>query len=161
MISLSKSKTVEIDSGFSLTKFGAIAASLLCGVWFSVRSFEIHHTLTTTKLDAIQLTVDAMLISAFMYLPCFIWVCVNGHGYDLSDILTANTMQVLNYVGTIAVSGALKFGKAGHVLAVENLKVVWQVTLLILIQGSLPNVMEVIGCSLGMMGVACIVFSKK
>ena len=52
LISFSKSKTVEIDLGFNHRKFGAIISSIACGIWFSVRSVEIHHSLTTTKLTA-------------------------------------------------------------------------------------------------------------
>ena len=96
-----------------------------------------------------------------MYFPCFVWVCFSRGGYSLVDILLANTQMALVYIGSIAVSGALKYGKAGHVLAVENLKVVWQVILTIVISGSIPNLMEVYGCALGMIGVACIVIAKK
>ena len=52
LISFSKSNTVEIKSDFNLTKIGAIFFSLACGFWFSIRSVEIHHSLTTTKLTA-------------------------------------------------------------------------------------------------------------
>lgn len=69
-----------------------------------------------------------MFINAVMYCPFFIYFYQQ---YQLSEILLANANMALVYVASIALSGALKAGKAGHVLAVENLKVVWQVLLTI------------------------------
>jgi uncharacterized membrane protein len=86
----------------------------------------------------------------------------NGWQYDLGDLLFANC----GYLGTtsalIFLTLGLKYGYAGIVQAVENLKVTWHTLLIMaLTQGQkMPNGSQFFGMACGVIGGILIVLYK-
>ena len=60
-------------------------------------------------------------------------------------------------LGLLFLTYAFRYAKAGNVMAIENSKNVIQTLIVIIIQGIVPNLMEISGLVLGMLGVAVIV----
>lgn len=95
-------------------------------------------------------------------IPIFIWqICENPDRFTALDIVLANVVILGILIGSILINIAFSLGQAGPLQALENLKTIWQVLLTIATQGIAPNYIEIIGCVLGLVGLAVIVLSKK
>ena len=88
---------------------------------------------------------------------------VNGMRYQGWDMLYMTGAQFMGSFGMVMITLALQRGKGGIVQAIENLKVPWQVIIMIVGSGGakLPTLLQWLGMLIGVAGATIIVCFQK
>jgi hypothetical protein len=72
------------------------------------------------------MSIDGLFVNGIIWLPFYIYqVSSDSSVYTLSDYILANCNIPCVLAGSATISAALGYGKAGPVMAVENLKTIW------------------------------------
>jgi drug/metabolite transporter (DMT)-like permease len=103
------------------------------------------------------------LIVCLIFGASFISDCsINGFQFSVQDMIFMNFGYIGTSSGFIFLTLGIKYGSAGIVQAVENLKVTWM-TLIIMVLSrgqKMPNLSQFFGMFCGVIGGSIIVLNK-
>jgi hypothetical protein len=93
-----------------------------------------------------------------LVLPFFIWQAISHPEiYTLKLFLYTQWVWICLVIAISLLNYAFKTGKAAILLACDNLKTVWQVVAVGVIDVIIPNPLQIIGCIVGLAGVLVII----
>ena len=101
-----------------------------------------------------------MAIYSLVVFPLYINYMLNIDTFTLRVTLLACLQFILILTGVTLLTSAFKFAKGGQVQAVEATKTLWQTVLVVIIDGHVPTLFEILGCISGLGGVILIVLCR-
>ncbi|CAI2367431.1 unnamed protein product [Moneuplotes crassus] len=147
------------ESGHSLFFYSLISIlfGILCPVCFSVGGLVVRYFSDNYNYCPIDLTISCYFWSNVILIICMIFTFEYGsHPFILSEYLQIAASGLLTAIGVVFLNMAVTCGLAGPVFALANIQVIIQTILQVLINGKVPNLIEIIAAALGVIGACTI-----
>jgi hypothetical protein len=80
------------------------------------------------------MNADGYFMLGLLCIPFYVYTVIQDpEAFTTKDIILSNLNIVFVFLGSVSINLALMYGVAGIVQAIENLKTVWQIILVIII----------------------------
>jgi drug/metabolite transporter (DMT)-like permease len=138
--------SMQVDHTYLLL---SVLFAQLASFMFSMASLANKVGIKKYGLEPMKLVMDALLVSGIMQLPgliyCYYWVVP----YSIWGILEGMLGACFLTGGAVSVAKSMSVGgKGGPIQCLENMKIIIPLVLWSVIRGSLPTLLQLVGCAL-------------
>lgn len=129
----------EFASDAHLTRMSILFA-LIAALCFACHSLFYKLVVVKFNLDLVQLTYDtAAIYGLFLLVPLLMKTYTGEMIIDHYSVMLSMISFYATNMGVLLSAQSIKYGKAGVVQGIENLKTVWLTMIMSFVQGRLPN----------------------
>jgi drug/metabolite transporter (DMT)-like permease len=140
----------------------SIVTSLCAGLSFACASLYGKTIIVKYDIDLAQWQYDTNGLFGLVLLVPYIWLVYSNQLKEVSmkEIGLSMATYILSNTGALFSYQSIKYGKAGVVQGIENLKVVWLTIMMSIIQGQLPTHLQTAGIITGLVGALVILADR-